>query len=103
MSTCVNYRGVGGQNRAKNGQRSLRMTPNVIVDMYHTMDDKKANTFVPDKHPMMSCWLCATTTNTVGYKVFHIEMQVIKGLINIKYCLKLSEQDNRTSTGCRHL
>ena len=27
MSTYVNFRGVGGQNRAKNGQRSLRMTP----------------------------------------------------------------------------
>ena len=27
MSTHVNYRGVGGQNIAKNGQRSLRMTP----------------------------------------------------------------------------
>ena len=27
MSTYVNYRGGGGQSRAKNGQRSLRMTP----------------------------------------------------------------------------
>ena len=30
MSTYVNYRGVGGQNRANNGQCSLRMTPRVI-------------------------------------------------------------------------
>ena len=28
MSMYVNYRGLGGQNRAKNGRRSLGMTPN---------------------------------------------------------------------------
>ena len=30
MSTHVNYMGLGGQSRAKNGQRSLRMTPNKV-------------------------------------------------------------------------